>query len=647
MRRARLRTALSGLALAAAVPGLSFAQTPTDPAPLEAYGRLPAYEMTALSDDGNRVAMITTQGEQRVMLIQGLPGGEVIGGARVGGTKVRDLLWVGDDHILGVTSATHTLNDYGDVEVTSGQVYNLQTRQISSAFERLPDVPEIMYSVAVHQVDGQPRVIFEAADADRRLHLYAVDPATMNARILEDNARNTQGYVLTADGRPIARYNYRQETGQWALQAKGANGLWGNVWETIALVDRPTIGGEGPDGDSVTIYAATENEPARRWRLIGLDGTWRTLPFEGSPDQLLYHPATGRLIGAAWREAEGWRYEFTDPVAARTWRSIQRAFDGREPRLSSWSDDMRQAIVFTSGTGDSGTYQFVDLDAGRSDVLGEQYPQITPDKVGEIRPIAYPAADGLNIPGYLTLPPGVTEPRGLPLVVLAHGGPAARDDNQFDWWAQALASRGYAVLQPNFRGSSGLGQAHLEAGYGEWGRKMQTDLSDGVRWLAAQGIVDPQRVCIVGASYGGYAALAGATMDPGVCRCAISVAGVSDLRGMLRWTAERMGRNNNASNRYWNRFMGAENGSDPVLAERSPALLADRADAPILLIHGRDDTVVPYSQTTTMAAALRRAGKPHEVVQLAGEDHWLSRAETRQRMLAATVTFLQANNPAD
>ena len=199
----------------------------------------------------------------------------------------------------------------------------------------------------------------------------------------------------------------------------------------------------------------------------------------------------------------------------------------------------------------------------------------------------------------------------------------------------------------NFRGSTGYGEAFLEAGYGEWGRKMQTDLSDGVRHLVAQGIVDPDRVCIVGASYGGYAALAGPTLDPGVYRCAVSVAGVSDLRAMVDYEADRGERRDNSAVRYWNRFMGGDGPGDRSLDARSPARQAALADAPILLIHGRDDTVVPYSQTTAMAAALRRAGKPHEVVALAGEDHWLSRAETRQQMLAATVAFLQTNNPAD
>jgi dipeptidyl aminopeptidase/acylaminoacyl peptidase len=205
-----------------------------------------------------------------------------------------------------------------------------------------------------------------------------------------------------------------------------------------------------------------------------------------------------------------------------------------------------------------------------------------------------------------------------------------------------MASRGYAVLQVNFRGSDGLGKALLEAGYGQWGRKMQSDLSDGVRHLVSQGTVDPKRVCIVGASYGGYAALAGATLDRGVYRCAVSVSGPSDLRRMVDWSSDR---NGHTARRYWIRFMGAKDLRDPVLGEISPAAFVDKVEIPILMIHGKDDTVVPLEQSRIMAEALKKAGKPHELLVQPGEDHWLSRGDTRLQTLEATVAFLEKHNP--
>jgi dipeptidyl aminopeptidase/acylaminoacyl peptidase len=227
-------------------------------------------------------------------------------------------------------------------------------------------------------------------------------------------------------------------------------------------------------------------------------------------------------------------------------------------------------------------------------------------------------------------------------VVFPHGGPASRDTPSFDWWAQAMASRGYAVLQVNFRGSDGFGWSFTKAGFGQWGRKMQTDLSDGVRFLAKEGVIDPKRVCIVGGSYGGYAALAGAALDTGVYRCAASVAGLSDLRRFIDWSKAQ---NGVSAYRWWTRFMGAEDSRDPSLAEISPAAHIDRVNIPILLVHGRDDTVVPLEQSRIMADALQKAGKPVELIVQKGADHWLSRGDTRLETLDAIVDFLEKYNP--
>ena len=250
-----------------------------------------------------------------------------------------------------------------------------------------------------------------------------------------------------------------------------------------------------------------------------------------------------------------------------------------------------------------------------------------------------------NIHWYLTLPPGRPD-KDLPLVVLPHGGPAAADSNRFDWWAQALAAEGYAVVQPNYRGSA-VTEKLETAGYGEWGRRMQTDLSDAVRYLAQRGTIDPKRVCIVGASYGGYAALAGVTLDPGVYRCAVSVAGLGDLRRFLRWTNELQNKRDTLNMLYWDRFMGISGPDDPALQAISPVQHVAAVTAPVLLIHGSDDTVVPYQQSEMMADALKRAGKSVSLVTLKHEDHWLSRNDTRYQMLQATVEFLKANNPPD
>jgi dipeptidyl aminopeptidase/acylaminoacyl peptidase len=308
-------------------------------------------------------------------------------------------------------------------------------------------------------------------------------------------------------------------------------------------------------------------------------------------------------------------------------------------RLVSVCDDLRKLVLLVDSPTEGAAYALADLDAKTTTWIGAVYPGLKDDDISPVTPLSFPAADGLALTGYLTLPRG-RPAKGLPLVVLPHGGPAARDEPGFDWWPQALASRGYAVLQVNFRGSDGFGQAFLEAGKGEFGRKMQTDLSDGVRFLASQGTVDPARVCIVGASYGGYAALAGATLQTGVYRCAASVAGLSDLKRFASWARSRTSEPN-AVERGLTQAMGPE----AQMGAISPATLAARVSIPILLVHGRDDTVVPFEQSQIMADALRRAGKAVQLVPLKAEDHWLSRGETRLEMLKAVTDFLEAANP--
>jgi dipeptidyl aminopeptidase/acylaminoacyl peptidase len=629
------------------------AQTP-EPLPLSAYGALPSLEMLKLSPSGSRLAFVTVTGEDRTLVLLDLATRTQVGGAGVGDAKVRDLEWVSEDQVLVTTSRTENIPELGlfTTELFTSQIYDVARGRIVQVLKDQRGVFAGLFSNAVVVHGDTPQVLVRAyAFANpERLDLFDIDLQNGRGRLSEVMGSNVTDFIPGPDGRSLARSEFESVSNTWSLYLRQGDGFR-KVWDTNAPIDVPNLIGLGLNGDSVVIAADRPDlsqpgrEDAEFFDVNLASGAWRAVRFEFQPTAMLFHPVTNRLMGATRATDNGRVYAFADPAGRALWENVQRAFPGRAPVLVSWSNDLRKAVVYTGNDQDAGSYHVLDLDAGRLTPAGAAYESITADRVGDVRPISYDAADGLEIRGYLTLPPGVTEARDLPLVVLAHGGPASHDTRSFDWWAQALASRGYAVLQPNFRGSTGRGDAFMEAGYGEWGRKMQTDLSDGVRWLAAQGMIDPERVCIVGASYGGYAAMAGPTLDPGVYRCAVAVAGVSDLRRMVDSEAGRGARRDNTTTRYWNRFMGAERLGDRSLDERSPARLADRADAPILLIHGRDDSVVPIEQSRIMEAALRRANKPVEFVELAGEDHWLSRGDTRTRMLTEMVRFLEANNP--
>jgi len=616
-----------------------------DVAPLEAYGSLPAHELVEVSPSGDRMAYITVVGEERALVIHDLNDMSLIGGVRAGPVKVRDIGWIGEDHVYIYSTATQVGASTGlrRSELADASIYEIPTRRVSLALHHTPGVfAKVFGAPIVRTIDGEPSLIV-VGQGREGAGLFTVNLSTGIGEEYVEPDRKGPPSLLDADGEPVARATYNGET--YEIQAR-RSGFWRTMWQTDARIDTPDLAGFGQTAGSVVLHGRIDGREEGFYALDLATGAISDLPFDGRPTGLIHHPRTKLLIGAeTLGDDDEVTWQFLDPQANRAWRSVQAAFRGKQLSLRSWSDDLRQIVVFTQGTGDAGTFHLVDLDRRTAEVVGEAYPAITGARVGEVRSISYLAADGMRIPGYLTLPPGVTDPRGLPLVVFPHGGPAARDYQGFGWWAQAMASRGYAVLQPNFRGSDGLGTDHLEAGYGQWGRKMQTDLSDGVRWLASEGVIDPARVCIVGASYGGYAAMAGPTLDPGIYRCAVSVAGVSDLRRMVQWAADQAGRRDSPVVRYWNRFMGADRLGDRDLDQTSPAAQAARADAPILLLHGRDDTVVPFEQSQILADALRRAGKPYELVELPSEDHWLSRAATRQWMLNETVRFLEQHNP--
>lgn len=661
--RTWMRPVLVGLSLAMAshsvvVQSTADASARPAPPPLEAYGALPSLELVQLSPSGRRLAFIRVIGEQRRLVLVDLASQSQLGSVGAGNAKVRDLQWIGEDRVLITTSETESFRNLGidETELAAGQIYDPATARITPVLANVRGVfPALLSGVTiVETADGHDLLVRAyAPDQAGRIDLYRVNPANGRARVAESMGREVDDFIFDPTSKKtVARSEYKSVTGEWDLYLRHGDDAFRRVWRTTALIDAPYLMGMGMNGDSVIVAAdrpdldRPDRESADFFDVNLETGAWRPVRFDFQPQSLLFHPRTGRLIGASRLENDRQIYAFADADASLLWAQAEATLADASPYFLNWSEDLKHAVLFTSGTGDAGTYYLLNLADNQLNQIGQAYEAISPEQVAPVRSITYAAADGLQIHGYLTTPPGVTDAAKLPLVVLAHGGPAARDTMGFDWWAQAIASRGYAVLQANFRGSTGYGEAFMEAGYGEWGRKMQTDLSDGVRWLASQGLIDPSRVCIVGASYGGYAALAGPTLDTGVYRCAVSVNGVSDLRRMVEVEARAGEHRNNETVRYWNRFMGAERLGDRSLDERSPSRLAAQADAPILLIHGRDDTVVPLEQSRLMAQALRRAAKPVEFIELQGEDHWLSRSDTRLRMLTETLRFLQAHNPA-
>ena len=340
--------------------------------------------------------------------------------------------------------------------------------------------------------------------------------------------------------------------------------------------------------------------------------------------------------------ADGPEVHWFDEGLAKIQADIDKAVGAqRRARIVSASRDHQRMIVHVGSADQPGTYYYYDTSAGVMSSLSKISQNFGPGiHLSPVRTIRYKARDGLEITAVLTLPAG-RDPKNLPLILMPHGGPFARDSEEWDWWVQFLAYRGYAVLQPNYRGSSGYGTALAEKGEGQWGLAMQDDLNDAVDWAVKEGIADAKRVCIVGASYGGYAAMRGAQRDGGRYRCAISYAGVSDLSAMMRYDGRFL---NHGTRKDWMKQQA------PDFASVSPINFAGQLSTPILLMHGRKDRRVQVSQSREMAEKLKAAGKiagrDYIYVEQPLADHFFSRQADRLDFLQRMDAFLKEHNPA-
>jgi len=327
------------------------------------------------------------------------------------------------------------------------------------------------------------------------------------------------------------------------------------------------------------------------------------------------------------------KLHYLDEDYRKLHESIDAVLPGRVNQIVSSSADEQYAIIGSSSDRDAGRYYLYDMTQNprRMVEFGRIYPKLPLEKMARMKPVSYEARDSLTIPAYLTLPEGWSGPG--PAVIMPHGGPWVRDTLSFDMWVQFLASRGYAVLQPNYRGSSGYGDRYESLGYGKWGRTMQDDLTDGVKWLVAEGIADPNRVCIVGGSYGGYAALMGAIRTPDTYKCAAAFAPVTDIKRFLRDHGDYV-----EDSYDYQRVAGSLDKDE--LEQISPLRRAKEVALPLLLAHGTADDVVPVEHSRELAEKLKGLDKPVKYLEMADENHHMEKSADRLLWFKELEAFL-------
>lgn len=631
----------------------AFAQAPA----VEAYGRLPAVSDVAITPDGTRLAIAGFENGRSHVRIVNIDTGAVERMTQAQpGTKLRGVSWADSDRVLYWVSAAVDPREVSGGEIAFSQrvweYWRVGVFSRTTGAQRYIEISEdyawANSSLAAIRapIEGDPgagRLV--AWDImNNRLAVFRVPLDRGPPGAVAGGNAQTVDIVLDRRGGIGARIDVNQDTNRWRLFSHEGSRTREIMEGQSEFGETPSTAGYLADGRLVYTWR-TDTDRERLFAINPAGGEAEILAEHDQYDigGAILDPWSHLVVGVAWVE-DMIRQRFFDPhLQAAFERLSARGLRDSNLQIVTWSQDRKRIIVAAEINHGAGGYYLYEPETDRMRPIAEAYPELRGNEaIGVRQSITYRARDGQRVPAYLTLP--ASGQRNLPLVLLVHGGPHARDVFAFDWWASFLASRGYAVLQPNYRGSTGFGHEWFNAGRLGWGTGvMQTDVEDGVDALVRNGIADGRRVCIVGASYGGYAALAGATLTPDRYRCAASIAGVADLIIMQREAERYGGGRRGMSAEWWTLSMGDRREFPEALRAISPAQRADNVRIPILLMHGVDDSVVPIAQSRLMRDRLREAGRDVRYVEMQGDDHWLSNAETRTQMLRELESFLAAN----
>lgn len=590
--------------------------------------------LATLSPTGEYLALTVPLGDRSALLTLRMKDFTRVGAMQLGrNIHITDLDWIGSDRLIYAIG-----QKYGDLKrpLATGELFAIDVdgdhpdilvgyraggTNNPSATRIQQRTSERIFATLIEPVDDDPTQVFIASFKFDN----AEEPYTRVDRLDVRNGRRTK--VAQA---PVPRADFLLDHAQqvrfaWGAQADNANKLHYRAdddSEWVLLNDEGTSSRVmtplGFSSDNTTAYLLVDH-PSGPSSVQAMDPGTRVMrevvrDTVADPFLVLRSPRDESPFGVIVA-AETMKALYFDPESAdaKLHRMLQNSFPGQIVQLRRLADDGETGLLTVHGSRNSGEIYAFNAKTRAANFLAAADSRLDPDLLGQTKGIRFDARDGTPIHGYLTLPPG-SDGKNLPLVVMPHGGPFGIADNGlFDTEVQLLATRGYAVLQPNFRGSGGYGRAFQLAGYRQWGRLMQDDVTDATRWAIAQGIADERRICIHGSSYGAYAALMGVAREPSLYRCASGNIGVYDLRAM-----HRVG---DTSSVKWGQNFLADVMAMDRLDQDSPTLLADRIRVPVLLSAGKEDERAPPLHTERMRDALQKAGVPVETKIYAGEGH--------------------------
>lgn len=654
------RSALGAAMLAPWAAGSALAADPVKPPTLEELTRPAMNKGAALSRDGKRIALLHELREPSrrlayVSLISAdnleAPATRVI----VGNYDVEDIRWANDDRLL-ISVMMEREENYTETGTRFGTTYNTSVRRtLSVGLDGKP--PAMMFNnrdflltnfnlthISDMLPDDPQHILMRAWEPKGQSRaLYRVNVYTGEAIFLERGGPSTDDWSIQ-NGTPLLRWDYNARGTAGTLYGRSPGE---SEWKPIRKIARYD-GFNRPEFDVVAIteeagiflaVARGEGENLASLRPFDIRTMTFGEPIASQPNRDTEGALTdirGRFVASISTD-DRVVYNFADKTLGAHFRGIEAFFQKTcNVRLYDMNEDRTRFLAHVSGPRLPAAYYFYDLPNRRLEPVAVARPWLTEESLAPVEMLDIRTRDGASIRAYLTVPLA-SGPR--PLIVMPHGGPEARDSYDFDLFAQAFAAQGWLVLQPNFRGSGGYGHAFAADGHGRWGDRMQEDVEDAAAQVLATGRADPKRVAIWGASYGGYAALMGAVRRPDLYRAAVSVAGVSDLPEMLE-DQKRGGGEDSPYYQLWVRRMG-----DPVkdaakLASISPRRRAQDIKAPVLLIHGMDDAVVPVEQSKMMASALKGAGKRVELLTLRETGHRGWEPKVERQVVETSVAFL-------
>ncbi len=612
--------------------------------PLDKFAQLPAMRDAELSPDGTRLAYFRPVNGRSHLVIQTLIGSESkpILVPPVDDLDFDWLHWANNDRVVFTVFAMRTRQITETTETRlwainrdgSNALHIVKPATVrrggSHVLDELPHAQ--LQGNVIHWLPHEPNHILLALDADdtRGDEIRRIDIRSGEYDIVQNDITGIQhwfadrsGDIRLAVGYRNKRFNMmiRDDEDKWISADKRP--WWDEDLTPLGFAESPDVAlfaGPGKNGFDVIrkIDIRTGEELPEIFEADGADVS-----------RIVDDPVTQLPAGYRYTIHQDVIEYFDDGMAALQ-RAIDAALPGSVNEIVSMTEDRQMVLVHSSSDVDPGSYMFLDREHGRMSFVADRMPGLPKELLSPVRPVSYEARDGLTIPAYLTSPKD-TPRKNLPTVILPHGGPASRDDRSFWFLSQFLVSRGYAVFQPNFRGSSGYGRAFRDAGKREWGGKMQEDVTDGARWLVEEGIADPDRMCIVGWSYGGYAAAMGVVQTPDLYQCAASINGVLNLPRLIADDRRYVGGS------AWIEDIGLEG---ERAAAVSPYHRAEDITVPLLIIQAQDDSRVHEDQGRGMADRLRGLGKLYEYVEVELGGHSMTNEAARRTILSSLESFL-------